>query len=451
MSAECQSAGGGNNTTTRRPRDAAREAILAHIRDSPEGVPLNGRLGVVASVFGVDATEGAGGDYQFARRFVQSSDVVKTTRRDGLLWCEPTPEAYLTTSKHSTRKPTKPTDSDGVAMSNAEASCRRRRQFRSNAGRASVVGALGAKREAEAGVFTVFEDSFNRGEYVRVPFATRFNSGRRVAGVRERLSAAWRRAGRRHGAGVFLTLTSDPKTSGSIMESAGALLDDVERVKQWLAYEDAAGVRPGRRPPSIVVPEFTDSGIVHVHVALFGVASADSWLGDLRGFWRERCGRGHQVHAHELRHGRGGWEWVTPPSGGHASGVSGRSPAMYTAEGVNALAEVAGMDAEDVHRVACELREGDMGEGTTDDVDAVEGGRAAFVAALYWATGLPTCTVSPELRESREGGRASAPDGTPLPGDAPPRWRYVGTAAWGSFPAHIRAGCRRAPPPPEGT
>lgn len=68
-------------------------------------------------------------------------------------------------------------------------------------------------------------------------------------------------------------------------------------------------------------------------------------------------------------------------------------------------------------------------------------GRNLWKAALYWGTELPVFTVSPELRAGNGdgNGRATTPDGTRLPADAPSRWRYVGTARYGEFPPSLRS------------
>jgi hypothetical protein len=63
-----------------------------------------------------------------------------------------------------------------------------------------------------------------------------------------------------------LTLTTDPARFDSLAAATETLMDDVNRLKAWVANRFA----DGSRPPSVVVPEFTEKGFPHVHVALFG-------------------------------------------------------------------------------------------------------------------------------------------------------------------------------------
>jgi hypothetical protein len=95
-----------------------------------------------------------------------------------------------------------------------------------------------------------------------------------------------------------------------------------------------------------------------------------------------------------------------------------------------------------------------VADGGDPDEDALDRGRDLWRVALRWTTDLPVFTASPELKQGGNGTeRATAPDGTPLPPDAPSRWRYIGTARLGEFPRSIRENAtvlRRGPGPPSG-
>lgn len=533
--AECKRAGG-VSTAEPRPwadeqRAADKDALADYALERPDGTPF---VEVVRAVLGNEHGEYTSGDHRLARRFFERHEWFRIDRRDGLYWVEPTVHALQaasldTASKHSARKTGKSQDSgdmanvngEGVASSsrvpttsasssaaavgsgsvataNARAMCRRRRTVDTMEERGDLVGAFAAKRAGTDDRFHAFEDSFNPGEHLLVPFSTRFNSARRVSDLRRRWETAWERAGVSYDSAVMVTLTTDPARYESIEAAVEGLLMDVERLRSWLAYDPASGPsRPGVRLPSIVVPQPTERGVPHVHVVFFGVPWVTTHAA-LRGYWDGGRGRGSIVWVDRLSsRGRGGrWRWASTASTASSlsaaaearahpeAAVRGRSPRAYLAEGVEALATSAATDVAKVQAAAAALRAGGetpvastAASGSTTaataasapspagSVPMTDGGAdgaeervaALWRAAWFWATGLPVVTISPALRGSSSGGgRATAPDGTPLPADAPPRWRYVGTAAYAAFPASIRQGARvvprarsRARPPPD--
>lgn len=267
-------------------RDALTRVALNH----RNGAPLTA---LAQEAFGVDAVTG-GANYQLARRTYQRhGDLFKTARRDGYVWVEPTSTLCQRASLDTASKHTVETqDGDGVAMSNAEAMLRRRQTFDGPGERGDLLGAFGAKREATEDRFHVLQDTFDPENHRLIPYSTRFNSVERVREIRDRYRTAWDRAGERYDKGVVATLTTDPSQYDSLAGMCEGLLDDVNALKDWLAYSPEDGpARAGERPPSVVSVEFTDDGKPHVHVAFFGVG----WLAEhsaLSRYWSESRDRG---------------------------------------------------------------------------------------------------------------------------------------------------------------
>lgn len=175
----------------------------------------------------------------------------------------------------------------------------------------------------------------------------------------------------------------------------------------------------------------------------------------LRGYWDGNRGRGSVVWLDRIENRYGRWRWASPCSERDHEDVGVRTPREYLREGVDLLAESAEATAAEVRDSADALRgwQDESGQDTGQDEDAVtavetDGEAKAeatdlWKAAWYWATGLSVFTLSPSLRPSEDEddqGRAPAPNGSPLPSDAPSRWRYVGTAQVHEFPAHITEG-----------
>ena len=427
------------------PRATDRDALTRAALCNRQGAPLTT---LAQEAFGVDAVDG-GANYQLARRhFTGHPELFKTAKRGGMTWVWPTPDLLRRASlDQQVSTPSERPESAATAKSNAGRMLHRRTGFDTAEERGDLLGAFAAKRSATAGRFHALQDTFDPGSHRLVPFSTRFNSGERVRETRERYRTGWSRAADRHDRGVVLTLTTDPSRFDSLGDACEGLLGDVNRLKDWLAYDPEGGpARPGRRPPSVVVPEFTDDGKPHVHVAFFGI----SWLtthGALSRYWSVERDRGEVVWLDRIAERGGRWRWAADGGPAHPDATA-TSPREYLETGVDLLAASADATAEE-------------GREAVDTV-ARERGERLWKAALYWATDLPAVTVSPSLKpDSDDEGdrRATAPDGTPLPDDAPPRWRYVGAARYDELPGYVRDGatvvqpdehegaCRGEPPP----
>jgi hypothetical protein len=170
------------------PRGDDKTRLLKYVRENDYGVPV---VNAVRAIVAPDA-EAGDADHRLALRFYRDhSTLFKTDGRDGFVWIEPRPAAFhLSASKHSPKH----TDVDWVALSNAKNVLGRRRAVTSDGTRGVLLGALAAKRDAIEDEFVVFRERANPSNHLLVPFATRFNSLRRVREARQRFDGAWRTA-----------------------------------------------------------------------------------------------------------------------------------------------------------------------------------------------------------------------------------------------------------------
>lgn len=408
------------------PRGDDKTRLLKYSRANGYGVPV---VNAVRAVVNPDA-EAGNADHRLALRFYRDHpDLFKTDRRDGFIWVEPRPAAFhLTASKHSPKH----TDGDGVALSNAKTVLGRRRAVTSDGTRGVLLGALAAKRDATEDEFVVFRDRADPSNHLLVPFATRFNSPRRVRESHQRFDGAWREAADTFDRDVVLTLTTDPARFNSVAAATETLMDDVNRLKAWVATRFA----DGSRLPAVVVPEFTESGLPHVHIVLFGEGYIPhSALSD---YWDSRRDWGSVVWCDAVVSRGDRWLWA----GERPNRANGRGPRAYLGKTLGDLEALAAADPETVHAAAGRLRADDIG----DDDPA----REWWKLACYWATETRLFTTSPSLRPDDR--KSSARDAR---GDAGgPRWQFMGVARYNDLPAHvtrdatlIRRERRRRPPP----
>ncbi|WP_411962825.1 hypothetical protein [Haloferax sp. YSMS24] len=442
------------------PRANAKVDLLKYTVEHPEGAPI-----VVATraVLNHDADAGDA-DHRLALRFYRDNpSLFKTDKQDGLVWVWPRTSAFTcTANKHSPKHGGR----DGLGDDTAETADwdvdeekrRPKTNARSALGQCQVIerdGVRGYLLDALATYRETTADRYHRLDRVRgdgpdtlmVPYSTRFNSHRRVRDARERFGGALDRAARRYDRAVLVTLTTDPSRFDSLGAATTSLMGDVSRFKSWLATDG----RLGSRPPSVVVPEFTDAGVPHAHVFLFGV----SWVvphAALSAYWSATRERGEVVWFDRLEsRGEGGrWRWA----GDSPEDAVGRSPRSYLSKMLDVLDEFASASPEDVREAARGLRRrvggdnreempdgvsgpkrGGGGTVTADlpsgepgtDTGALDCGRVWWKMALYWATGTRLFTLSPSLKASD--------DMDTLP--HVPRYRYVGTARIGEFPGYV--------------
>ncbi len=146
-------------------------------------------------------------------------------------------------------------------------------------------------------------------EFIVLPYRTRFTDRRYVKRLWRVLNEIFRVANERYKEAVFLTLTTDPKRFGSLYESWRHFSIAFNRFMSYLSK------RLGERPVYVAFYEFTKSGLLHVHVIVFGrvfLLPKDT----ITRVW-SRCGQGEVNYVVALRNFGGRWR------GGDISNLKG--------------------------------------------------------------------------------------------------------------------------------
>lgn len=417
-------------------RAEEKSRIFSYVHNSSGGTFLSK---IVRDVFDGNGSYDSA-DYQLTRRFVQNSELFTVRRSRGLLWVSQSLEGLsLTLSMQSAKTP------EGSGAGARGASRRPRDVARARINRLSwiepgssgddirgeLLGDLSAKKSGNEGRFLTFSRRSrfdDRDDHLLVPLETRFGSEKRAREQYSEYMDAWDRAEREHERGVMLTVTTDPKRFDSILEACSSIMADANRLRSWLAYDPASGPeRPGERLPSIVVPEFTDSGLPHVHIVFFGA----SWLTTadaLRGYVSENLDRCEQIHLDRISRRGGSFRWASDPD---RPEIKGRSPREYLSEPLEARSEAALATSDELRAASAALAEHGLEEPLEefDDRPTVRDdlrlGRRAWKAGLYFATDLRFFTRSPCLRAD--------PSGLPHA----PKWSLEVIATWEQLPRDL--------------
>lgn len=398
-------------------REAAKTKLFKYVRDTPEGTPL---VKIVRDVFEGGSPDYDNRDYQLARRFFERHDMFLIARRGGDLWVEPTPDVFhLNRSKH----PAKRHDGDGVdaltgesrdryARERAESYLSKHTMIDADSIRADLLDELATELGSIADRWNLFERVRGSGpEYLAVPYTTRFNTLGKASDIREGFTDALDRAAGEHDRAALVSVTTDPKLHDSALDAVDSLLETKNRFMAWLDYEPKgdAPERPGFRPDNLYVLEWTDSGLPHLHMLLFGV----NWVASqeaLSNYWGQKQGKIVDVRRVRKRDD----QWLI------RDGDSRVSACQYLGESMRLLCDLASMDPGDVRDAVDQRRAGDRsGE--------------LWKLALYWASGKQFWDGTPGLKDPQ------TPD-EGLPHIT--RYRFIGTARYDHIPAHVRQRAR---------
>jgi hypothetical protein len=423
-------------------REVSKTRLFKYVRREPDGLPLSK---IVADVFGQDAVDSAGADYQLARRFFDGCNLFKIARRDGNMWVEPATEAFHLSPQYANRKTTRgrgdglpdgsgggstagrgdsiadcgldlgDSDSRQYPKDRAQSILDKRVRLDGRNGqdyRAGLLRQLGTEREIQQDKFKILSRVRGSGpEHLLIPYLTRFNDTDRAGDTQDRFRTGLQRASQRHQDAVVVTLTSDEKRFSSTSEAVDGLTEAKGRFMSWLSTD----YQLGKRPQNLTVLEWTAGGLPHIHLVLFGI----DWLlpqSKISAKW-DSLGQGSVVDIRSAEAERGGQRWFL-----HNDDGSRVTLQQYLGKAIRGLQRVADMDAGDL-------------------VDAVEDGDLElWRQALYWATERQYCSCSPSLKDSGDS------DGLPHV----KRYEFVGVAQYRDIPAHVKrdAAILDRPPPP---
>jgi len=354
------------------PREADKTQLAQYALHEPAGVPLSK---IVRDVFGSDAVELADADYQLARRFFNRRDCFKTDIRDGLVWVEPPNWAVVLKNSRQDSA----ADDIAANLSSVPGTL----PSRAPSGRAAGVARSVLRDrcgitpgECGAGVRAALRHALaahREGVDTDGMRDDRVSSPERVAKQQAVYLGAFETA-RQYEHGSICTLTARPGESGDMIDSAVAVNESVDPLRDHLKRQT-----PGSgRPAAVVVREVTDRGVLHLHVVVFGVAPSDVDQDALARYWHETRGHGYINDTAEVRcqPSQQGKQWVFAD---HADAPTdrGRYVRSYLGEMLCAFREVAETTPEEIHRAE---------------------GREWWKVALLWACGLPVVSISSTLR-----------------------------------------------------
>jgi len=279
--------------------------------------------------------------------------------------------------------------------------------------RAELLRELGTERLVQSDKFKILRRRPQQGDgYLLIPYNTRFNSDSRAASIRDGFATALETAAGKYSEAVVMTLSTDTKRFDSVSGAMRGLSDAKGRLMSWLRTE----YQLGYTPENLSVLEFTEAGVPHLHVVLFGVG----WVTHQRALsakW-DALGQGSVVDVRRTM--SRGDTWILHNDDGRT--VTARE---YLGKDIRGLRRLARMDDAAVKEAA---EAGDVG---------------LWRHALYWAMRRQYYSCSNSLKS---GGGAGA-------GDLPTvrRYEFVGVAAYHQIPAHVRdnAVVLRSRPPPD--
>ena len=146
-------------------------------------------------------------------------------------------------------------------------------------------------------------DGFKERDFMKIKYNTRFNSPYRIYQHIEKIDGIFYNASKIYKNAVFLTLTTNPKAFNNLNQSYKAFSVNLNRFFSYLRKKFK------KRLPYLNVFEFTESGLLHCHIVIFGVkyllnSKKISYL------WN-KYGQGKIIKIYALKNdGDGGFTWL---------------------------------------------------------------------------------------------------------------------------------------------
>ena len=138
--------------------------------------------------------------------------------------------------------------------------------------------------------------------FLKIDYKTRFTDKAYKRRMLKKYDKIWHNASSKYKNAVFLTLTTDPKRFKSIFHSWRHFGIALNRFMSYLTKYLK------KRPRYIAVYEFTKSGLLHVHIVIFGL----SFLIPKQQITKEweRCGQGTINYVYAIKNDGRKWSWV---------------------------------------------------------------------------------------------------------------------------------------------
>lgn len=147
------------------------------------------------------------------------------------------------------------------------------------------------------------EDSLNpEAPLYFLPYKTRFTDAGRKQDNLKTYEGIWDHSLTRYQSAVFLTLTTDPKMHRSSYHANKHFQVALNRFFSLIQK------RLGYRPKYVNVHEFTERGLLHAHIVIFGLNYLEHQA-RLSLDW-QNCGQGSIVYVYGLRNNGQKWTWT---------------------------------------------------------------------------------------------------------------------------------------------
>ena len=412
--------------------EAEKTALFEYVRNNPEGVHIRQAAEVAF---------GSAGDTEArtAKRFFERyPEIFETYSMGSLPWVSPRFDLYeglnlrlqsihrKTTgrrgdgevdSDETGENDTAPTGGVQFAKDRAQSYLENYLQHNADSVKESLLRAMVDDIEGSEDLWLGFENNL-LDRYKWLPYNTRHNNGGKAGKVRDGFEAALSTATERYNRATVATLTTDPKQHSGLSDALQSLSENKNKLLSWFSTE----YQLGYRPEYVCVLEFTQSGLPHLHLVLFGISYAVSQE-QLAAKWGD-YGQGWVVHIKEVENVHDGDIWRLHDDGDI---VALRD---YIGKSIRGLQSVANSSADDLRS---RLEQGDL---------------SLWRQALYWATERQYFTCSQSLKPPGDDCDTEA-DETPEPIASQVGWEFIGARQYDDIPATVRRKstfCGRPPP-----
>jgi len=144
-------------------------------------------------------------------------------------------------------------------------------------------------------------DPYNPLEFLIMKYKTRFTDRGRISKIIRTYEAVIQKSLENYNVGVFLTLTTDPKRFNNLIQAYKFSLVAWNRFRYYIN-------KLKKKWSYVLVHEFTKSGLLHLHVLIFGIER----IADIREISRiwSKIGMGRIVYIYKIIKRGNSWVWA---------------------------------------------------------------------------------------------------------------------------------------------